>query len=96
MTASNILLDASYSKFTFALLEDSGWYKPIYSNLDKMKWGYKKGCNFLLSCNPQSFDEFFDSNDKNYYCDFHHNAIGSPGKDSFSEDCFYLRAYSNT
>lgn len=41
MTASAIPLDASYSKFTFALLEDTGYYKPIYDNLDEMNWGYK-------------------------------------------------------
>lgn len=44
MTASAIAADASYSKFTFSLLEDTGWYKPVYDNLDNMNWGHKAGC----------------------------------------------------
>lgn len=31
--------DAVYSKFTFAALEDSGWYKPTYKYLDEVTWG---------------------------------------------------------
>jgi len=34
MTASGVLGDAAYSEFTFALLEDTGWYLPDYTNAD--------------------------------------------------------------
>lgn len=30
---------AYYTSFTFALLEDSGWYEPVYDKLDKSLWG---------------------------------------------------------
>lgn len=39
MTGSVILHDAIFSNFTFALLEDSGWYKPTYKYIDSMDWG---------------------------------------------------------
>lgn len=39
MTASTISTDAAYSMFTFALLEDSGWYTPSYKDLDRIDWG---------------------------------------------------------
>lgn len=50
MTASAIATDAAYSKFTFSLLEDTGWYFPIYNELDSINWGKNKGCDFLTSC----------------------------------------------
>lgn len=40
------LHDAIYSNFTFSLLEDSGWYKPLYKNVDVVDWGKNKGCDF--------------------------------------------------
>lgn len=62
MTASAISSDAAYSKFTFALLEDSGWYKPVYENLDEIQWGKGKGCSFLTSCDAKRFKEFVPAN----------------------------------
>ena len=39
------------SVFTLALLEDSGWYWPDYSQADlALKWGHNAGCDFLRSC----------------------------------------------
>lgn len=58
MTASVIKHDAIYSEFTFALLEDSGWYKPTYNNIDPVEWGKDTGCKFLTSCWTSSFREF--------------------------------------
>lgn len=44
MTADTVKHDAIYSNFTFALLEDSGWYLPTYKNVDPAEWGKNKGC----------------------------------------------------
>jgi len=36
-----------YSRITFALLEDSGWYIPDYSKAQELNWGRGAGCNFV-------------------------------------------------
>lgn len=46
------------SIFTWALLEDSGWYIPNYEFMDDIQWGKGKGCLFLDICNPTYFREF--------------------------------------
>lgn len=61
MTASVISTDAAYSRFTFALLEDSGWYFPNYSELDDIDWGKGRGCDFLNGACDANLPEF--SND---------------------------------
>lgn len=58
MTATAISHDAVITDFTFALLEDSGWYEKSAIKTDKIDWGKGKGCNFLESCNPDEFREF--------------------------------------
>merc|ERR1740123_1822927 len=35
------------SNITLALLEDSGWYKPVYAMAGSFEYGQKKGCPFL-------------------------------------------------
>ncbi|VDK86287.1 unnamed protein product [Litomosoides sigmodontis] len=35
-----------YSRLTFALLEDSGWYKANYSAAEELHWGHHLGCEF--------------------------------------------------
>ncbi|PIN03756.1 Leishmanolysin-like peptidase (Peptidase M8 family) [Handroanthus impetiginosus] len=40
------------SKMTFALLEDSGWYRANYSMADHLDWGHHQGTEFVtLPCN---------------------------------------------
>lgn len=39
MMSGSTQRETLYSNFTFALLEDSGWYKPTYKNVDKFEWG---------------------------------------------------------
>jgi len=59
------------SEFTFALLEDSGWYKVNYYTGGLMRFGKHKGCSFLTNdcCNNQGKtlfkNEFFDTEDVN-------------------------------
>lgn len=50
MTASTIGHDGVISEFTFALLEDSGWYKPEYKYAEKIFWGKGQGCDFWNTC----------------------------------------------
>jgi leishmanolysin-like peptidase len=35
-----------FSKITFALLEDTGWYMPDYSLAQQLEWGRGLGCAF--------------------------------------------------
>jgi leishmanolysin-like peptidase len=43
--------EPGYSKVTFALLEDSGYYKVNYEYVIPMRYGKNAGCDFLnLKC----------------------------------------------
>lgn len=43
--------NAVYSRLTFALTEDSGWYKANYSMAQPLLWGRGLGCEFAMkSC----------------------------------------------
>jgi hypothetical protein len=46
MTASNPRTP-SYSRVSFAVLEDTGWYKIDYSYADPFYWGKDEGCDFF-------------------------------------------------
>ena len=39
--------EAVFSKITFALLKDSGWYQIDYEDADRLDFGSGKGCAFL-------------------------------------------------
>ena len=58
------------SEFTLALLEDSGWYKINYYTGGLMRFGKKKGCNFINNycCDSEGItqfkNEYFDLEDK--------------------------------
>jgi hypothetical protein len=59
MTASRLGPTKTFSGLTFAIFKDSGWYIVNDDAVEKMMWGYKKGCNFLTSgCTGGDFDEF--------------------------------------
>ena len=38
---------SEFSRFSFALLEDSGWYKVDYSYADSFAYGADNGCEFI-------------------------------------------------
>lgn len=48
---------AILSKFTLAILEDSGWYKVDYMQAQPFYWGKGKGCSFYthLCKNTEEF-----------------------------------------
>ena len=50
------------SKFTFAILEDSGWYKVDYNKADKFSFGKDAGCDFFKSTScDQNVEELCSS-----------------------------------
>ncbi|XP_065839196.1 leishmanolysin-like peptidase isoform X2 [Oscarella lobularis] len=53
-----------FSEITFALLEDSGWYKPDYSKADRLNWGKNAGCSFTT----QSCGSPINSNNPAPFC----------------------------
>jgi len=46
---SGLIYQQSYSQFSLAMLEGSGWYVPDYSYADPYWYGQGQGCNFLFS-----------------------------------------------
>ncbi len=61
MTASDILGDVVLTRFTLALMEDSGWYMPDYAMADVQRWGYKKKCDFFnkqCASTTTTYEEF--------------------------------------
>ena len=56
---SGLIYQQSYSQFTLAVLEGSGWYVPDYDYADPYWLGQGNGCNFLFgTCSPRYFDEW--------------------------------------
>ena len=49
MSPTNPDLDiiTDISAFTIGLLEDSGWYKGNFRNVDQIVFGYGNGCDFI-------------------------------------------------
>ena len=46
MTAG-LMLSVSYSELTFAMFEDTGWYKVDYSWANPLNWGKDTGCELF-------------------------------------------------
>ena len=58
MTQVNGDIMQRYTVFTLALLEDTGWYKPVYQYADFMAYGYNQGCDFVEQRCTGNFQEF--------------------------------------
>jgi len=58
MTASGVP-NPVFSKFTMALLKDSGWYEVDFEKAETFLFGYKYGCEFLTK---DCYDSFGNSN----------------------------------
>ena len=60
---------AKFSKFTLALLKDSGWYDIDMTKGDHYTWGKGEGCElFSKTCTQNSIEETCGTNN-NYGCD---------------------------
>ena len=80
------------SEFTLALMEDSGWYKPDYSQAEAMRWGYKKGCTFTDTCGPVSTSGFCLQQNK-WQCSFDRSGMGNcSNTDKYMDGCPITRA----
>lgn len=64
------------SKFTLALMEDSGWYKVDYSYAEPYTWGQGEGCSFIdddcIDNGASNFPQFWcdSSNDNGCTADY--------------------------
>lgn len=88
MNASTVSTDAYYSKFTMALLFDTGWYIPNWEYAEDILWGKGKGCSFLDGCDT-SFPEF--STPGGSGCTIFHEAIGTSNPDAYTDTgCAYV------
>lgn len=89
---------AYYSKFTFALLEDSGWYEVNYDAVETPYWGRGQGCVMLQSCDPTQI-EFFKSGYQYQGCsaDFRYAGYASTNsflyEDGSDNICYFIPQY---
>jgi hypothetical protein len=77
--------DPSYSDLTFALFEDTGWYKVNWDYVQPLNWGKGEGCDFVKTkCitddTTAAYDEFcvtlFDAGNTKWTCDYNHLHAG--------------------
>ncbi|KAJ8706598.1 hypothetical protein PYW07_012676 [Mythimna separata] len=75
-----------FSRITFALMEDTGWYRADYSHATPLDWGKGLGCKFsMVSCkqwlntqrrkNPAPFCERIKGNPLRTECSPRRNAV---------------------
>ena len=57
--AGEVSYEMGFSKFTMALLEDSGWYLANYELAEPAYWGKWEGCVFITE-NCQSSRNFIE------------------------------------
>jgi hypothetical protein len=94
MTASNSK-NSVFSRFTLALLDSTGWYPTVdYKYAEPMTWGKGKGCRMLDSSDCSARSEFCPSS--GFSCDYDGTGIGACRTDTFSNNCSYIKHYTNT
>lgn len=60
--SAQLSMTPKISNITLAVLEDSGWYKPVYTNVGQFHFGRNKGCAFLSSkCVDNGATQFPDT-----------------------------------
>lgn len=67
------------SNVTLAALEDSGWYKPDYSQYEWLSWGENKGCKFSTYSCAKSWPTtggYFCSDKGKLGCTYNRKAVG--------------------
>lgn len=74
MTGSVVSNKAVYSKFTFSLLYDTGWYDVDFAYAEEIVWGKNQGCDFYTDAclKEPKFAEFSDEYSDSTYreCNF--------------------------
>lgn len=82
------------SKFTLALLIDSGWYSADMNKAGVFMWGRGAGCGFLnQKCNTQ-FPEFCKAPDAQE-CSYDYLGKSRCSASSFSDGCFVSEVMEN-
>eukprot|EP00802_Teleaulax_amphioxeia_P007078 Tamp_07084.p1 GENE.Tamp_07084~~Tamp_07084.p1 ORF type:complete len:618 (+),score=81.29 Tamp_07084:601-2454(+) len=86
----------SKSAVTLALLEDSGWYLPDYSQADALTWGWRKGCSFATACSTFSSTGWCNALGQ-YACTFDRSGLGNcTNLGSNMEGCPFRSPFQNT
>jgi len=57
-----------YTRLTFALLEDSGWYIPDYSKAQDLSWGKGAGCEFATKSCKELMEQAVISETSTPFC----------------------------
>jgi hypothetical protein len=95
MTAS-VINNQAFSKFTLALLEDSGWYYPNYDLADEFFFGQNGGCEFFeRGCEASNQPREYCYDDQIGHCTIDYYGKGYCSGDGFADNCKYVGAYSN-
>lgn len=82
MNPQAISSDSVISKFTFALLEDTNWFKIVnYSAFEPMSWGKNKGCDFYEKACFSTTNQYpeFPSPTQNLSCGFNRHGLSYRG-----------------
>ncbi|KAL4438375.1 hypothetical protein ABPG74_009414 [Tetrahymena malaccensis] len=96
MTGSIVYGIYSVSKFTAALLLDTGYYAEINSNLlMPIYWGKNKGCDFFnKTCKAGKYFPEFPDDSISESCDFFSQGIGSPQNFDYFSQCKTIAVFS--
>lgn len=66
MASEVVRTDNRISKITLAYFLDSNWYAGInFKSSEAFYWGKDRGCDFLDSCDFNTFPEFTDPTEEN-------------------------------
>jgi len=90
---------AVFSQFSFALLEDSGWYKANWTYVEVLHWGRKTGCNMLNNrCEDWNLKDntgYFCSESKLITCNFEHTTKSCCDIRDYQQNLGYYEHLSN-
>jgi hypothetical protein len=84
---SDISRDVKFSRFTLAVLKDSGWYEVDLELGEQFFWGKNEGCSiFSASCPHYTVSEFCSPKDRDS-CSDDHIYRTSCSKSTFTGSC---------
>lgn len=93
---SGLIYQQSFSEFSLAMLESTGWYVPDYSYADPYWFGQGEGCGFLTTkCSSANskFTDFCTGSSRG--CTVQGRGGGSCGSDTRSDGCRFVRPNVN-
>jgi len=96
--SSGLVFQQRVSKFTLALLQDSGWYVPNYNYAEPYYFGQGQGCGFLFNkCSGSGFNygEFCKTSTATRGCTAQGRGGGNCQSDYRSDGCKYYSANVN-